>query len=129
MTGRHFGLTAGGLSIGALLICSSYAAVEPGTQRSEVDMRMAAAAKETLKATRALHEVGRASVEDVYRWSQRTLEAEHSSDQAVKEHLDLMRDLHARAVAAKRAGAEGGEENILHATEYFLAQAESAAAK
>ena len=60
MTGRYFGGIAGSLFLAGLLICSGYAAIEPGEQRVKVSEQMVAAAKKTLKATQAVHNVGQA---------------------------------------------------------------------
>jgi len=125
MNHRFFSRLVGGLFIAALLICSGYAAIEPTKQGDKVNKKMVDAAKETLKATQAIHNVGQASVEDVYRWSQRVVEAEHFSKQSVQDHVALMRELHARAAAQNKIGAIGGEEQVLLATKYYLAEAEA----
>jgi hypothetical protein len=124
MAGRYFGWMASGLFITGLLVYSTKAAVDPKDQGGKVNQKMVAAAKESMKTTQAIYEVGRASAEDVYRWSRRVVAAEQFSPEAVKAHLALMRGLHARAAAQRRVGAEGGEEHILHATEYYVAEAE-----
>jgi hypothetical protein len=61
MAGRYLSWIVCGLFIAGLLICSGYAANEPGEQRVKVNEQMVAAAKETLKATQAVHNVGHVS--------------------------------------------------------------------
>lgn len=123
MAGRYLSWMAGGLFVMALLICSGDAAPELGKQAG-VNQKMIAAAREALKATEAIVEVDRASYEDVYRWSRRVVEAEDFSPEAIKDHITLMRELHARVAARAKRGLENGDPRILHATEYYLAEAE-----
>ena len=124
MTSLYFVRVAGGLLIAGLLICSGFAAIEPNEKGVQVNEKMAAAAKATLKATQVLEVAGRASVEDVYRWSLHIVESEDFSAQSIEDHKALMRVFHNRSLALNQAGVPGGEENILHATEYYLAESE-----
>jgi hypothetical protein len=55
------------------------------------------------------------------------IEADNFSNRAVKDHVALMQDLHDRTVAKSKVGAPGGLPHIVHATEYYLAEAESLA--
>ena len=123
MAGRYLVWIASGLFIAGLLICYGYAAIEPAGQGAKVNTQMVTAAKEALKATQAVENVGQANVEDVYRWSLRVVKAEHFSAQSVKDHAALMQHYHDRTVAMNRAGAPGGEEQTLFATKYYLAEA------
>jgi hypothetical protein len=129
MAGRYLGWSVCGLFIAGLLVFPTRAAVEPKGESDAVNLKMVAAAKEALKATQAAYDVGRADIEDVYRWSLRTAEADHFSPAAVTAHLALMKELHDRAATKAQIGAEGGEPHVVHATEYYLAEAEGFAGK
>ena len=125
MASRYFNWIAGGLFFTAVLICSSYAEPDPFDEGGRVNEKMVAAAQATLDATRAVYEVGGASLEDVYRWSRWVMEADQFSPLSVKKHTELMEQLHRVALAKMKVAAVGGEEHIVHATEYYLAEAES----
>jgi hypothetical protein len=118
-----------GLFIVGLLVFPTRAAVEPEKESDAVNLKMVAAAREALKATRAVYDVGRADIEDVYRWSLRSTEADHFSPAAVTAHLALMKGLHDRAATKAKVGAEGGEPHVVHATQYYVAEAEGLAGK
>jgi hypothetical protein len=129
MASRYLGWIVCGLFIVGLLVFPTRAAVEPKEVSDAVNLKMVAAAKEALKATRPVYDVGRADIEDVYRWSLRTVEADHFSPAAVTAHLALMKELHDRAATKAKVGAEGGELHVVHATQYYVAEAEGFADK
>jgi hypothetical protein len=127
MTRKHV-VIAVGLVIAGLSALPSRADVEPQGKAKMANPNMVLAARKAKEAALAMHDVGRASLEDVYRWSRRVIEADNFAPQSVADHLALMRNLHARADAMNKAGAPGGEELWLHATAYYVAEAENLAA-
>jgi hypothetical protein len=129
MASRYLGGIVCGLFIVGLLVFPTRAAVERKEKSDAVNLKMVAAAKEALKATQAIYDVGRADIEDVYRWSLRTVEADHFSPPSIAAHLTLMEDLHDRAAAKATVGAEGGEPHVVHATKYYVAEAEGLSGK
>jgi hypothetical protein len=113
-----------GLFVAGLLALPSQAEVEPQDEAKPAASQMSLAARNALKAARALYEVGKVTLDDVYLWSRRVVESDKFAPQAVAEHLALMRELHARAVALGKAGAAGGDPLTLHATAFYVAEAE-----
>jgi hypothetical protein len=90
---------------------------------------MAESARKAYDAYTTMYEVGQATAEDLYLWSDRLMKAEQADDPASKEpaeaHWKRMRDLHKRIAALHQAGVAGGEESSLAAAEYYLAEAEA----
>jgi hypothetical protein len=110
----------------AVLACASPFCIAANEgDEAKPDLKLVKAAKATFEATQAHFEVGRANVEDLYRWSKRWLESERSSSAARKDHAKRMRNLHETVVARQRVGGQGGEAASFHATEFYLAEAEA----
>jgi hypothetical protein len=124
MNARRIGLIIAGLVVAGLIGLPSWAAEDDGAKALKVSENMVVAAQKTLEAKQATFEVGRASVDEVYTWSRRTVEASQYSAESVQRHLALMKDMSKRVIAKNEVGAEGGEEEYLHAAEYYLAEAE-----
>jgi Skp family chaperone for outer membrane proteins len=85
-----------------------------------------------LRSTDAAYNAGQATVEDMYRWSRRLMEAElanGSNKKAALDHVSRMRDLNTKVEALFKIGAKGGAENHLHATRYYLLEAQTEALK
>ena len=118
------------LMVALLLSCVTFVGMEAtrGQQSAPAaaNSKLLDAAKATLKAMQADYEVGRATVEDIYRWSKRVMEAEQQAgvEQAAKDHLARMRELHDGTVAKRERGREGGEARNYQATAYYLAEAQ-----
>jgi hypothetical protein len=85
-------------------------------------------AKEALVATEAAYFVNQASLEEIYEWSKRLMDAELLNgvgDDAVSAHLERMREKHRRAEALFQAGARGVSPKDYAAARYYLMEAES----
>lgn len=123
MSGRYFFGCAGGMLILASVAYSTFA-VPSDTAAPKANPQMIEAARRALQATEAIIEAGSTSNEDIYRWSRRLAEAQGLTKEAVKEHADRMRELHNKVRAKNRAGVNGGEEHLLCATRYYVAEAE-----
>jgi hypothetical protein len=124
MNARRIGVVIAGLVVAGVISLPSWAAEDDGDEALKVSENMVVAAQKTLEAKLATFDVGRATLEEVYIWSRRTVEASQYSAESVQRHLALMKDLHKRVIAKNRVGAAGGEEEYLHAAEYYLAEAE-----
>jgi hypothetical protein len=92
---------------------------------------MVTAAKNTLRATMAAKDAGRATIEDIYQWSRRLMTAEQLAGKtnASADHLERMRTLHETAAALYNNKAKGGSENNLYASEFYLLEAQANDAK
>ena len=126
MNARRAVLMVTGL-IGVALVVFPIQAEEEEEGRP-INQKMVTAATQALEVTLARYEVGRATPEEVYIWSRRVVEANLYSFESVAKHLEAMRELHERVVALNQIGGEGGEAHALHASEYYLAEAEGFAA-
>jgi hypothetical protein len=90
--------------------------------------KLAEAAAAALIATQAQKEFQQATVDDVYQWSRRLMEAEQQDSEgeaAIKRHLIRMRRLYEKTEALFKKGARGGAANHFHATKYYFLEAES----
>jgi hypothetical protein len=92
---------------------------------------MLKAAKNTYEATRAAYEVGTETLANVFLWSRRWLEAELAVTEddetelaAFNAHWDRMNQIHGKIKALFGQGVRGGEAEKLHASEFYLAEAE-----
>jgi hypothetical protein len=95
---------------------------KPGRPKSN----LAQAADAALKATEAQYAFQQASVEDVYLWSRRLMEAEMqegAGNKAIADHVARMQNLHAKVAALFKAGVVGGSEDRFYATAYYLEEA------
>ena len=83
------------------------------------------AASDTLNGVQRSLIGGDTTVEDVYLWSHRVMEAEIDNGVngkiATASHIARMRELHQRSVAHQRSGF--GEQRELNATTYYLEKA------
>lgn len=88
------------------------------------------AAMKTYRATQTAYDVGTAEIGQVQVWSRRWMDAEslgataEEQRQAIKRHLDRMKQLLDRVAVLYGMGLKGGESEKLHACEYFVAEAE-----
>jgi hypothetical protein len=89
------------------------------------------AAASALRATEAAEAAGQASNEEIYAWSVRLraseIQAARDNNTALKastDHLERMRNLHARVKALHGAGSKGGEETKFQASKFYVAEAE-----
>lgn len=90
---------------------------------------LADVADRAYKAAVASHDAGRGTVEDIYRWSRRLMEAQQADGKhpnAKAEHLARMVELHGRVGALHRAAvARGGSEENYYATKSYALEAEA----
>jgi hypothetical protein len=80
------------------------------------------------RSTQAQYQFQQATVEDMYRWSRRWMEAElahETNKKAVFDHLARMRDLNKKVEVLFKIGANGGQADYVHATRYYLLEAEA----
>jgi hypothetical protein len=84
------------------------------------------AAWEAYKCTSADSVVGKAGVEDLYRWSKRVMECESVDGfrTATADHAARMREMHAKYDMLAKAGRPPGSAFALAATEFYLIEAE-----
>jgi hypothetical protein len=115
---------AGLASVGLILIAqvrAQNAAEQPAPSK------LVAAAESAFKAAQVMYDVGQVDAEELYRWSRRLLDAQlraGAGNDAALEHVARMRNLHDRIQILNRAGAGGGENLWLHATAWYLEEAQ-----
>jgi hypothetical protein len=92
---------------------------------------MLAAAKKTSDLTTEEYAFGRVTLTDVYAWSRRLLDAERNIAKTKQADIDAfaghwqrMKRLHGKVAALFQAAVRGGEAQKLHATEFYVAEAE-----
>jgi hypothetical protein len=95
------------------------------SSEAEPDVEVVATAKASYMAFQATYQTGRASAEDLYRWSVRWMDAEGRSKPARVKHLERMESLR-RGVSAKHADEiEGGDDASYKASAFYVAEAKS----
>jgi hypothetical protein len=116
-------------------------AIDKAVKEAELDTAksMAEAAEETYLATVAEYGINRTTMDSVYVWSRRWLDAElvlagaqwpgdaeKRQDDRVEaffRHLSRMEKLHERVAALHKEGAIGGEDSNFFGTKFFVAEA------
>jgi hypothetical protein len=90
---------------------------------------MVDAAKDALVFTTAANEAGRATIEDVYQWSLRLMNAEKSAGMAgaAANQLKRMDNLHQRADLLYQAKAKGSSVFKVSASKFYLLEAQAMA--
>jgi hypothetical protein len=112
------------IGMGVLVVASGRA---QNAEQPAAASKLAQSAKAALEAATTMYAVGQADAEDVYRWSRRLVDAELQAGagrKAALQHVARMRQLNVRVEALHRAGVEGGEELRLHATAYYVEEAQ-----
>jgi hypothetical protein len=115
--------------IAGLVACAGWlytlpAPAEPGIVAPP--KTLAEAAESAYTATAASYEAGKGTVEDIYRWSKRTMEAQQADGKhpnARAEHLARMAQCHQKVSALHATGSKGGDEPAYYATMYYLLEA------
>ena len=110
----------GGLYVSPMLAEEQFA---PGKMPTTAE-----AAEQVLKGTQAHYEAGKATVEDVYRWSRRLMEAQQADGKhpkAREDHLNRLYALKAKAAVLYRSGSRGGDATEYYATTYYLLKDEA----
>lgn len=92
---------------------------------------MREAAEKAYMATQAAFGTDTAPLSEVFAWSRRWMEAERNLAEnkekelaALNDHVNRMKGLHAMIHVLHNNGAKGGEEELMRASEYHLAEAE-----
>jgi hypothetical protein len=100
-------------------------------ERAAKQKAMIDAARATYNLLIEHHSLGREGPNEVYVWSSylRTSEARAADSRmqvasACKDHLDRMKRLHAGVKSLSDVAAKGGEADRLHATQFYVAEAE-----
>jgi hypothetical protein len=85
------------------------------------------AAKSTLQATIAANTAGRATIEEVYQWSRRLMEAEQAAGNAKARagHLQRMEHLYQSADGLYQAKAKGATVNKALASKFYFLEAQA----
>jgi hypothetical protein len=99
-------------------------------EQNPASSKLVESARGALEAASALYEVGQADTETVYLWSRRLVDAEiqaGAGNDAALQHVARMRKLHDRVATLNRAGVAGGEELKLHATAFYVEEAQALA--
>jgi hypothetical protein len=123
-------VTAGLIAAGALLTrYQAYADI--GGKPDDAAAEMVAAAENALRATMAANEAGRATIEDIYQWSLRLMNAEKGAGKAdaAADHLKRMDNLHQKADLLYQAKAKGSSVNKVYATQFYFLEAKAMAEK
>jgi hypothetical protein len=100
-------------------------------ERAAKQKTMIDAARATYNLLLEHHSLGRQGPNEVYVWSNylrtsevRAADSKKQVASACKEHLDRMKRLHAGVAALSDVAAKGGEADKLHATQFYVAEAE-----
>src|SRR4051812_15880141 len=103
------------VGIAGLLCCLGWLCISPAPAQEGIvgkPTTLAEAAEGAYKATSASYEAGRYTVEDMYRWSKRLMEAQQADGKrpnAKVEHLARMAQLHQKVSALYTTGSHGGD--------------------
>jgi hypothetical protein len=117
------------LSMG--MVCLSHLRADDPEENQDVP-EIVKEAEMAFKCTQAEHQFQQRSVEDLYQWSRRLMEAERASGtnkNAALDHVTRMRQLHEKIEALFKHGVKGGSETDFHATRYYLLEAQAEAVK
>ena len=129
-TNRRFITVGVGLVTVLTILSVSHlrAGKEDATQQSSP---LAAAAFEAYKCTDAEFNLGQATVEDVYQWSHRLMQAEQADGKAtaLADHAARMRALRDKTEKIFKASIAGVSAFKYHATQYYALDAEQAIGK
>jgi hypothetical protein len=117
------------LGVVGLLTCLGWLCISPAPAEENTvgkPTTLAEAAEGAYKATAASYEAGRYTVEDMYRWSKRLMEAQQADGKhpnAKAEHLARMAQLHQKVSALYATGSHGGDEPSYYATMFYVLEA------
>jgi hypothetical protein len=117
------------VGIAGLLSCLGWLCISPASSEEGFagpPKTLAEAAEGAYKATSASYEAGRYTVEDVYRWSKRLMEAQQADGKhpnARAEHLARMAQLHKKVSALYFHASKGGDEASYYATMFYVLEA------
>ena len=114
--------------LAVLTFVASVATLRPqslSSSEAEPDVELATAAKSAYMAVLAAYNTGDSSIDDLYRWSVRWMDAEGRSQPAKMEHLKRMEYLHRKVSALHAQSAVGGEDATFWATTFYVAEAKS----
>jgi hypothetical protein len=105
--------------------------VRADQDRAADNAALVEAADMALKATIAEHEAGKATIEDVYQWSQRLMTAERRAGKvdASSAHVQRMRQLHEKQTVLFKTGSVAGSQRKVFASKYYLVEAQIGDAK
>jgi hypothetical protein len=118
----------------AVAVCCGWLCLSPSRAQDsgaeDAKSKLVEAAKQTYMSIAAEYQFGQASVEDMYQWSRRLMEAEINSGdgrrlKAQTDHIDRMNELHKKVAALRANGVKGGSTPDYYATMYYLLEAES----
>ena len=117
------------VGIAGLLSCLGWLCISPAPAEEGIvapPKTLAGAAEGAYKATAASYEAGRYTVEDVYRWSKRLMEAQQADGKhfnARTEHLARMAQLHQKVSALYFTASKGGDGASYYATMFYVLEA------
>ena len=88
---------------------------------------MVETAKSALRSTMAAQLAGRATIEDIYQWSRRLMNAEQLAGiaSASADHLERMDTLHKKVEALYKTASKGGSEDKYYASKFYLLEAQA----
>ena len=122
---RMFLLSAVFLSICVGWFCVSLSQADED-KAAQPKSKLVLTAEAALEATQAQFQFQQATVEDVYIWSRRLLEAERANgagQSALTSHVARMANLRKKVAALRMAGAPGGSPDKYFATTFYLLEA------
>jgi hypothetical protein len=120
------------LSCFSLLVAASWLYVtqsradQSKVVRHSPNQKLVEAAQAALIATEADYNVNNATLEEIYQWSKRLMDAElqnRGGDAAVSRHFDRMAEKQKRVSALFQAGVRGGSAKEEAAARYYLEEA------
>ena len=101
------------------------------SERAAKRKAMVEAATRTYQAVTASYEAGTERLDGLFVWSShirlasiRAADTNQQVEKACREHLDRMRNVHAKVKVLYDEQAKGGEADKRHATEFYVAEAE-----
>ena len=116
------------LAMVTVWLCSvSYS--EVASTEGVANNQLVETATAAFKAARAEYEVGRGTVEDLYQWSRRIMDAELSNGAgaAATNHLARMTELNDRVTALVGIGRESTDGTLATSAAYYVVEAEQLA--
>jgi membrane-bound lytic murein transglycosylase len=119
------------VGIAGLLSCFGWLCISPAPAEqgnASAPKSLAEAAESAYKATVASYEAGKGTVEDIYRWSRRLMEAQQAegkNPEAKAAHLARMNKLQQKVEARYMTGSVAGEASAYYATKFYVLEAEA----
>lgn len=131
MRTRPYPVVAIGCLVAAAALLMAFRINADQIRKPQNAPEMVETAKNALRSTMAAQLAGRATIEDIYQWSRRLMDAELVAGTATAsaDHLERMDTLHKKVEALYKTASKGGSEDKYHASKFYLLEAQAMAAK